>query len=53
MMVKNHVDTEVISAAITAILAGIGLIFAKDGNVTGVGKEAQTKKEVEGNNHIK
>lgn len=29
------ISPEVITGALTAVLAGIGLLFAKDGNVTG------------------
>lgn len=33
----NNLTAEVVSAAIGSILLGIGLIFAKDNNVTGTG----------------
>lgn len=38
---------ETITMAVSGILVGIGLIFSKDKNVTGVGTEAQTKSEIQ------
>lgn len=33
--VEKHITPELITASLTAILTGIGLIFAKDHNVSG------------------
>lgn len=41
----NHHNEEVLIAGLTGCLTGIGLIFSKDGNVTGVGEQSQTLEE--------
>lgn len=43
----NMYDETVIIASITAILTGIGVMFSKQQNVTGVGDDARTQKEIE------
>jgi phosphotransferase system glucose/maltose/N-acetylglucosamine-specific IIC component len=41
---SGTLNQSVITTAISAILVGIGLIFAKDSNVTGAGDDAKTIK---------
>lgn len=42
----NHHNEEVLIAGLAASLSGIGLIFSKDGNVTGVGADSKTIAEI-------
>jgi hypothetical protein len=44
--IKN-ITQELVISSVTSILGGLGLLFAKDSNVTGVGQGAVTLKELE------
>lgn len=41
---NNALTAEIITATVTGVMAGIGLLLAKDKDVTGIGDEATREK---------